>query len=179
MDQKDQKGKEPKQKEKVEVSIIRMAGRDINGSYSIARGLTQIKGIGYNMANAMAKIYKDKYGIEPKTVIGTLSDEQLAQLEEIIKEPSKYNIPKFMLNRNKDSEIGQNIHVVGTDLIVKTRFDVDNGIKLQTWLGSRHQYGHKVRGQRTRSTGRKGAAIGVMKKSAQPATAPAKKEEKK
>lgn len=179
MDQKEQKSKEPKAKEKVEVSIIRMAGRDINGRYNVIRGLMQIKGIGHNMASAMAKGFKDKFGVDPNTEIGTLSDPQLAQLEGIIKDPLAYNIPKFMINRNKDLETGENMHVVGTDLIVKTRFDIDKGIKLQTWVGSRHQYGQKARGQRTRSTGRTGATIGVMKKSAQPATGAGKKEDEK
>ncbi len=182
MDPKEQKSKEPKGKEKVEASIIRMAGRDINGRYNVVRGLMQIKGIGHNMANAMAKSYKDKYGIEPTVEIGTLSDQQLAQLEGIIKDPLAYNIPSFIINRNKDWETGNNMHVVGTDLIVKTRYDIDRGIKLQTWIGARHQYGQKARGQRTRSTGRTGATIGVMKKSAMPASTgagAAKKEEEK
>jgi small subunit ribosomal protein S13 len=177
MDQKEQKVKEPRQKEKVEASIIRMAGRDINGEYNITRGLMQIKGIGHNMANIMAIRYKEKYGIDISTKIGTLSDKQLNDLEGIIKEPLKYNIPKFLANRNKDLETGEDMHVVGTDLIVKTRFDIDTGIKLQSWVGSRHQYGQKARGQRTRNTGRTGATIGVIKKSAQPAQAPAKKPE--
>ena len=35
--------------------------------------------------------------------------------------------------------------------------------------GFRHQYGQKVRGQKTRSTGRTGSTVGVVKKSLQPA----------
>ncbi len=178
--QKEQKSKEPnKAKEKVEASIIRMAGRDINGRYNVVRGLMQIKGIGHNMANAMAKSYKDKFGIDSSIEIGALNDQQLAQLEEIIKNPLAYNIPKFMANRNKDWENGENMHVVGTDLIVKSRDDITRGIKLQTWIGSRHQYGQKARGQKTRSTGRTGATIGVMKKSLQSAAAAGKKEDEK
>ena len=49
------------------------------------------------------------------------------------------------------------MHVVGTDLIVQTKQDIDDMVKQQTWVGFRHQYGQKVRGQRTRSTGRTGA----------------------
>ncbi len=151
-----------------------MAGRDINGSYNIVRGLGQIKGIGYNLARALAKCYTVKYGIDEKTEIGTLEDAQIAQLEAMIKEPAKAGVPLYMLNRRKDSETGVDMHVIGTDLIVKIRQDVDMGIKMQTWIGSRHQYGQKVRGQKTRSTGRTGATVGVIKKSAQAAAAPAK-----
>ena len=59
------------------------------------------------------------------------------------------------------------MHMIGVDLTVKNRQDVDNMIRIQAWRGHRHQYGQKVRGQRTRSTGRTGATMGVMKKSAE------------
>ncbi|MGD0511191.1 MAG: 30S ribosomal protein S13, partial [Candidatus Micrarchaeaceae archaeon] len=53
----------------------------------------------------------------------------------------------------------------------------------KTWRGFRHQYGQKVRGQSTRSTGRTGITVGVTKKSIQTAEkaakAPAKGAEKK
>ncbi len=160
-------------KEKVEVSIIRMSGRDINGNFNVVRGLTQIKGIGYNMAKAIAKGYASMYGVPDSTKLGALSDQQLAQLEGLIKEPAKSGVPAYMLNRRKDTETGADMHVVGTDLIVKTRQDIDMGIKMQTWVGSRHQYGQRARGQRTRNTGRTGTTIGVVKKSAQAAPAAA------
>lgn len=149
-------------------SIIRIAGRDINGNFKIVRGLMQIKGIGYSMARALAISYEKEYKISQETMMKDLSDPQVAQLEALIKEPQKLkNIPRFMLNRRKDSETGKDMHVVGVDLAVKVRNDIDNMIKIQTWRGHRHQYGQKVRGQRTRSTGRTGETIGVMKKAAQ------------
>ena len=163
------------QKEKAEAtSIIRIAGRDINGRFKMVRALMQIKGIGYNMAHALAKMCNVQYGIAESTELGALTDQQIAKVEELLKDASKTAIPKYMFNRRRDNEIGEDIHVVGTDLIVKTRQDIDSMIKIQTWRGSRHQYGQKVRGQRTRSTGRTGATVGVVKKSVQGATAPAK-----
>jgi small subunit ribosomal protein S13 len=36
--------------------------------------------------------------------------------------------------------------------------------EMNSWRGYRHAYGLKVRGQRTRSTGRKGKAVGVKVK---------------
>ncbi len=168
MAEKDRKDKEHKTA-KVEVSIIRMAGRDINGNYNVVRGLMQIKGIGYNMARAIAKGYSSANKIPEDTKIGALSDEQIAKLEALIKEPAKSGMPVYMLNRRKDPETGEDMHIAGTDLIVKIRQDVDLGIRTQTWVGSRHQYGQRVRGQRTRNTGRTGTTIGVMKKSVMPA----------
>ena len=170
--------KEHKEKEhkgvRAETSIIRMAGRDINGNYNVMRGLTQIRGIGYNMARAIAKGYVETYKVAEDTRLGDLSDEQIAQLEGLIKEPAKAGVPAYMLNRRKDNETGLDIHVAGTDLMVKTRQDIALGIKTQTWIGSRHQYGQRVRGQRTRNTGRTGTTIGVMKKSVQQAQAAGK-----
>ena len=174
MDQKDQKKQQDhRPKEKQETSIIRMAGRDINGNYDVRRGLMQIKGIGQNMARAIAKGYARIYKVDEATTLGSLTDEQVAQLEGLIKEPQKAGVPAFMLNRRKDLETGMDMHVAGTDLIVKTRQDIEMGIKMQTWVGSRHQYGQRARGQRTRNTGRTGTTVGVMKKSVQQQVAPA------
>lgn len=160
-------GAKPVQKEKAEASIIRMAGRDINGRFKIVRALDQIKGVGYNMARAISSIYTKSYGVDENTELGALTDAQLADLEGLLKDLPKAGVPGYMMNRRRDAETGQDTHLVGTDLIVRTRQDIDNGIKLQTWTGSRHQYGQKVRGQRTRSTGRTGATVGVVKKAVQ------------
>ncbi len=172
--------KQEKAKHEGATSIIRIAGRDINGNFKMVRGLMQIKGIGYGMARAIAMSYENEYKISQETALKDLTDPQVAQLEGMIKEPQKLkNIPRFMLNRRRDSETGEDIHVVGVDLTVKTRQDIDNMIKIQTWRGHRHQYGQKVRGQRTRSTGRTGATIGVMKKAAEQQVKAAQTAEKK
>jgi small subunit ribosomal protein S13 len=152
---------------KEETSIVRIAGRDINGSYRLANALLRIKGINHNLAKAIETIAERKFGISSSTAIGSLGDEKLAEVEEIIKDPAKFGVPAYMLNRRKDPITGRNMHVVGTDLIVQTRQDIDEMVKRQTWMGFRHQYGQKVRGQRTRSTGRTGATVGVTKKKIQ------------
>ena len=160
--------KHEKGKHEGATSIIRIAGRDIDGNYKIVRGLMQIKGLGYGMAHAIAMAYEREHKISQETMMKDLSDPQVAQLEAFIREPQKLKeIPRFMLNRRKDFETGDDMHLVGIDLAVKTKQDIDNMIRIQTWRGHRHQYGQKVRGQRTRSTGRTGATIGVMKKAAE------------
>lgn len=169
----------PKEKEKKEASIVRIADKDINGSYKIARGIMHIKGIGYNMASAISLAAERLYGIKTDMEIGSLDNEQLENLEKIIKEPGNADIPNYLLNRRNDRETGRNIHFVGTDLIVSTRQDIENDIKLQTWRGFRHQYKQKVRGQRTRSTGRTGATVGVSRKGVLAAQKEQIKQEKK
>ena len=155
-------------------SVIRIAGKDVNGSLSVERAIDSVKGIGRDMARAMSYAMESKLSIDPKTEIGALDDESITKLEALIKDPQKYGIPKFMLNRNKDFETGKDIHAVGNDLIFANRQDVSRDVTLRTWRGARHQYGQKVRGQHTRSTGRTGTTMGVTKKSAiKPGTAAA------
>ena len=145
-------------------SIVRIAGKDVDGSLDIPRALREIKGISFSMAKAMSSMAQEKLGISTSTTIGSLNEEQVGRLEALIKEPAKAGVPKFLLNRRKDFESGDDMHVVGNDLIFATRQDVNRDVTLRTWRGMRHQYGQKVRGQHTRSTGRTGATVGVMKK---------------
>ncbi len=169
-EKKEQKQREEKPQAKQEKkaseaqNIVRIAGRDINGKYTILGALRHIKGIGHNMANAMALIIERNFGIVSSTPIGALEEAQIAKLESVIKDPGKLGVPHFMLNRRKDSDTGVDGHFVGTDLIVKIKNDMDASIKLQSWVGFRRQYGQKVRGQHTRSTGRTGETVGVTKK---------------
>ncbi len=162
--QENQEKKQQMRQQKPEITIVRLAGRDINGNFKIEKALTNVKGIGSNMAHALSLAIERKLNIKPDTRIGALSDAELASIENVMKDPKGSNIPHFMFNRRKDLESGHDMHVFGTDVIVRVRQDIENGIKMQSWRGFRHQYGQKVRGQRTRSTGRTGATIGVTKK---------------
>ncbi len=155
--------KQQERRKDEELGIIRMAGRDVKGSYTVVAALMQIKGIGHNMANAIALAVERQYGIKAETKIGTLSDEQTGEIEKLMKEPARAGIPGFMLNRRKDLETGTDMHVIGTDLSVAVRQDIEREIRNQTWRGFRHMYGQRVRGQRTRSSGRTGATVGVTK----------------
>jgi len=158
------KPQEGKPKASEAINIVRIAGRDINGKYSVLDALRHIKGIGHNMANAIALLVEKNFGIAQTTTIGSLEEEKLAKLESVIKEPGKFGVPNYMLNRRKDAENAGDAHLVGTDLVVRIKQNMDDSIKLQSWTGFRRQYGQKVRGQRTRSTGRTGETVGVTKK---------------
>jgi small subunit ribosomal protein S13 len=155
-------------------SIVRIAGKDIDGDLDIPSALRQIKGIGYNLSHTLSLGIRNTFGIPINTNIGSLDEAKMLQVESIIKDPRKANIPLFILNRRKDRETGEDLHLVGTDLIVKNRQDIDNDIKIQTYRGFRHRYGQKVRGQKTRSTGRTGATVGVTKSKVEAAAKAAK-----
>jgi len=140
--------------------IIRFAGTDIEGTQPVTYALTNVKGVGIKIANAIV----EKAGIDPATRMGLLSSAEVEKLEEIITNPVKYDIPMWLLNRRKDLETGKDTHLLSSDLVLQTKNDIDQMKKIRSWKGIRHSYGLKVRGQRTKTTGRKGKAIGVKKK---------------
>ncbi len=159
---------------KAAASIVRIAGRDINGELDIPSSLMQIKGIGYNLAHALSLSIKEAYNIDSSATLGSLSDQDIGNIETLLKDPKKTKIPIYMFNRRNDRDSGEDMHLVGTDLIVKVRQDIDNDIRIQSWRGFRHRWGQKVRGQKTRSTGRTGETVGVTKKAAEEAEKAAK-----
>ena len=58
---------------------------------------------------------------------------------------------------------GKDIHLTGADLDFSLKTDLDRERALQSWRGVRHSLGLKLRGQRTRCTGRSGKTMGVSK----------------
>ena len=146
--------------------ITRIAETDLDGTLKVAHAISRIKGIGTSMANAIVR----KGGVDPETRLGFLSEQDLEKLEDIIGNPTKYNLPEWLFNRQKDLETGKDAHLTGSELVLQTKTDIDLMKSTKSWRGYRHSYGLKVRGQRTRTTGRKGKAIGVKKKALMPAT---------
>ena len=140
-------------------NLIRILGNDIPGEKKTLIGLTQIRGIGYMFANSMLQILK----INPDSRIGTLSAEQVSSIEKMIQDPKSQNFPTWFLNRQKDVETGDDLHLVTSDIAFNLRNDIEREKGIFSWRGYRHMYGLKVRGQRTRCSGRKGGAVGVAK----------------
>jgi small subunit ribosomal protein S13 len=140
--------------------IVRIIGTDLDGNLRAPYALTKIKGININLAKVILK--KAKVNLE--TRMGLLTEEEIEKIEDIIKNPMKYSLPYWLLNRRKDLETGKNIHLINADLILKNKIDIDIMKKTKSWRGYRHSYGLKVRGQRTKTTGRRGKAVGVRKK---------------
>jgi len=122
-------------------------------------GLTQIRGVGYMFANTIINVLK----INPDQRIGYLSPELVKSIESIIKNPSASNFPSWFLNRRKDIETGEDKHLITSDIAFTVRNDIEREKTSGSWRGIRHMFGLKVRGQRTRCTGRKGGAVGVAK----------------
>jgi|TARA_B100000959_G_scaffold134251_1_gene140875 small subunit ribosomal protein S13 len=140
-------------------NLVRILGNDIHGELNMLIGLRQIKGIGYMFANSMLQVLK----INPHQKVGNLTTEQISSIEKIIQDPKAANFPIWFLNRRQDIETGEDMHLVTSDIAFNIRNDVEREKTLFSWRGYRHMYGLKVRGQRTRCTGRKGGAVGVAK----------------
>lgn len=142
--------------------MVRLVDRTIPGARILQLALCDLKGVGFNMAHAICHALK----LDEKTKIGMLSDEELQKIEDAVKNPLKYNIPRWMLNRRKDYETGEDIHLHSADLT----FNVDNDIKrmkkIKSYKGMRHAAGQPVRGQKTKAHFRHGASLGVSKKKA-------------
>ena len=61
-------------------------------------------------------------------------------------------------------DTGDDIHPDRIDLKMSHEDDLNRMKKVKSYKGIRHASGHKVRGQRTYSNGRKGLALGVSKR---------------
>lgn len=139
--------------------IVRIVGNDIHGDRNMLIGLTQIRGIGYAFASALL----DSLKIDPHSNIGFLSDDQVKSIENIIKNPESAKFPSWFLNRRKDLPTGKDMHLITSEIEFSVRTDIEREKTANSWRGFRHTFGLKVRGQRTRTTGRKGGAVGVQK----------------
>jgi small subunit ribosomal protein S13 len=140
--------------------IVRIADTDIDGRMKLAWGLASIKGIGYATALAVARYL----GLNPEMLVGYLTDEQVSRIEEVLSDLTKLGLPSWLYNRRRDIETGKDMHLIGSDLLLYARRDIEREIKIGSYRGIRHKLGYKVRGQRTRTTGRIGMTVGVRKK---------------
>jgi len=138
-------------------------GTDVQGTLKTVYALIAIKGISIRLSNAILK----KAGVNPDVRVGFLTETEINKIEEIIKEPTKYNLPTWLFNKRKNAETGKDIHLISADLVLRTKTDIDEAKAIRSWRGYRHAYGLKVRGQRTKTTGRAGKSLGVKKKTLQ------------
>jgi len=112
------------------------------------------------LAEAIIKVTE----LDPNMRVGNLTEKEVSRIEEVLRTPSKYGIPHWLLNYRRDFQTGKSLHLIGSDLMFRVKSDIDFMKKIKTWKGVRHSLGLKVRGQRTKTTGRKGRVVGVRKK---------------
>ncbi|MFX0060188.1 MAG: 30S ribosomal protein S13 [Candidatus Hodarchaeota archaeon] len=140
--------------------FFRKLRTQVDGNAKVEYGLTQIRGIGRRLAQAIVKIAE----INPDIRIGAIPEKDLNKLEEIILNPIANGVPDWMVNRKKDLRTGENMHILGNQLEITIKRDVDRMKRIKSYKGVRHHLGLKVRGQRTKSTGRHGLVVGVLRR---------------
>jgi len=140
--------------------IVRVASADIDGQESLLQGLTKIKGVGLRISKTIINQLK----LNPSQRLGFVTDESIAGIEDILKNPVAAGLPDWYVNRPRDRMSGKMLHLLGSDLDFARKNDIDRLRRIKSWRGTRHTLGLKVRGQHTRTTGRGGMAVGVSRK---------------
>lgn len=140
--------------------IVRLLETDIDGDLPLVHGLSAVKGVGYNFALSVCRVL----GLDPMMKTGYLTDDEVKAIEAVVKKPWEYKIPFWMYNRRKDYATGEDMHLYGAQLIFYAKEDIEREKRIKSYRGIRHALGLKVRGQRTRTTGRIGVTVGVRKK---------------
>ncbi len=167
-------GEKRGEEEKEFKHIVRILDTDLDGKKKVVYSLCGISGIGRRVARAIVV----SSGINLNAKMGELSDGEIERLKSGIRSAEK-RLPVWMLNRKKDLLTGEDMHIMGPDLLLKLREDVNLLRKMRSYRGIRHERGLKSRGQRTKATGRKGLVVGVMRKKILAAKAkPGRKEER-
>ena len=150
--------------------ILRIAGKDIEGGRKLIVALSEIKGVGYNFAQVLVQ----SLNINPNMRVGFLTENDIRGIEQVISNPARAGIPQWYLNRRKNMDDGSNYHRITSDLDFAASNDIEREKLVMSWRGYRHMFGLRVRGQCTRTTGRRGGAVGVKKVKVMPgAAAPA------
>ena len=140
--------------------ILRVQNTNLNGKQKAPFGLRQIKGIGRRIGTLVLKIAQ----VDTNKRTGELNEEEVKLVNDILARPTDYNIPKWFLNRQRDPRTGQYSQLISNNFDTMMREDLERMRKVKNHRGLRHFWGVKVRGQRTKSTGRRGTTLGVTRK---------------
>jgi small subunit ribosomal protein S13 len=125
--------------------FVRVKNTDLDGTRSVQIALTKIPGIGRITARAISKLAK----VNPLDTMGKLDDAGVDRLRQVVDNYGP-QVPLWMLNRPADPYTGEGKHLLSTDVLIGKEDDVNRM--------------RKIRGQRTKSTGRTGTTVGVKRK---------------
>ena len=148
---------EPDEEEEEDIRyFVRIGQTDLDGTKSVERALADMNGIGHRAARIIA----EKAGVDRRAVFGKLDDDTI---DDIVAGVEGYaeEVPDWMTNHRNDFFTGEVTHETGNDLEMSRRQDINRMQMIDSYKGVRHKRGQKVRGQRTKSTGRSEGTIGV------------------
>merc|ERR1719507_2673778 len=137
--------------------LLRMQNTNVTGKHKVGFALRVIKGIGRRFAILVCKIALDRRA-------GELTEDEMNKITDIFAKPLDYGIPKWFLNRQRCIKEGTYTQLFSNMVDTRLREDLERMKKVRKHRGLRHFWGLKVRGQKTKSTGRTGKTLGVAKK---------------
>ncbi|KAI4155986.1 MAG: hypothetical protein LQ341_000079 [Variospora aurantia] len=140
--------------------ILRLLNTNVDGKQKIMYALTKIKGVGRRYSNLVCK----KADVDLNKRAGEITSEELERIVTIIQNPTQYKIPTWFLNRQRDIVDGKDSQVLANGMDSKLREDLERLKKIRAHRGLRHYWGLRVRGQHSKTTGRRGRTVGVSKK---------------
>jgi len=140
--------------------ILRVMNTNIDGRRKIMFAMTSIKGCGRRFSNIVCK----KADVDMSKRAGECTEDEVERIVTIMNNPRQYKIPDWFLNRQKDVKDGKFSQVLANGLDNKMREDLERLKKIRAHRGLRHYWGLRVRGQHTKTTGRRGRTVGVSKK---------------
>ena len=112
----------------------------------------------------MASVILKTAGVDLDKRAGEVTETEIETINDILQRPTEHGIPKWFLNRQYCPRDGTTSQLVSNGVDTKLREDLERLKKIKNHRGLRHFWGHKVRGQKTCSTGRRGRTLGVTKK---------------
>merc|ERR1712129_332119 len=141
--------------------ILRVQNTNIDGCRNIMFAMTAIRGIGRRFSNLICK----KADIDLSKRAGQLDEDEIRRMETIMLNPRQYKIPDWFLNRQKDCKDGTFGQSISNGLDTKLREDLERLKKIRAHRGLRHHWLLRVRGQHTKTTGRRGRTLVLPRRS--------------
>jgi small subunit ribosomal protein S18e len=139
--------------------LLRLMNTNVNGQDRVMYALTRVRGMGRRMANLVIK----KAEIDLAKRAGELTEDEQESIRAVMQNPAQFDIPLWFFNRRKDRKTGQDLHLIANQIDGKLRDDIERMKKIRLHRGLRHAWGIRVRGQHTKTTGRRGRTLAIGK----------------
>lgn len=136
--------------------FVRIGQTDLDGTKSVERSLAGMNGIG----RRTARIIAEEANVDRTATFGRLDEDDIESVVEAVENYAD-EVPEWLTNHRKEYFSGETTHETGNDLSMARRRDLNRMQMIDSYKGVRHKRGQKVRGQRTKSTGRTEGTIGV------------------
>merc|ERR1712244_199509 len=140
--------------------ILRVQNTNIDGNIKVTHALTSIRGMGRRFTDLVLK----KAEIDRSKRAGQLSEAEMEQIQTVMANPKNFKIPTWFLNRQRDWKDGKDSQLTSNNLDNKLREDLERMKKIRIHRGIRHNWGLRVKGQKTKTTGRHGRTVGVLQR---------------